>query len=85
MSEVACSAVLGTGFAVYADGQLPPRDFRPVWPSFRFITPDPVGNPVWPVLVGAWRPGELLRDDLGVATTRSELVRRLRQWDLEFL
>ena len=22
----------------------------------RFHGPDPVGNPVWPVLVGAWRP-----------------------------
>src|ERR1019366_3891981 len=24
----------------------------------RFFTPDRVGNPIWPVLVGAWRPGE---------------------------
>jgi len=23
----------------------------------RFITPDHVGSPVWPVLIGAWRPG----------------------------
>ena len=34
----------------------------PVWPAWghctirRFHGPDPVGNPVWPVLVGAWRP-----------------------------
>jgi hypothetical protein len=36
IGEVASSAALDTAFAVYADGQLPPGHFRPVWASFRY-------------------------------------------------
>lgn len=45
----------------------PARSLRPNGRKCRFITPDRVGSPVWPVLEGAWRPRrELLRDNFRV-------------------
>src|ERR1039458_5572324 len=39
------------------NGTDPPRTaFWGHFPRWRFHGNDPVGNPVWPVLVGAWRP-----------------------------